>query len=74
MSYYAVKVGFLESIEQTVRQSGAEAWSLRLHDRLVDIPYAEFAARFPPEEVPFHRIAYFKEGTCIVWCVVEQCE
>ena len=64
-----VQVGFVESIEQQVRQSGAGAWSLRVHDRLVDIPYAEFAKRFPPEEVPFHRIAYFKEHNSILWWV-----
>ena len=62
-----MQVGFVESVEQQVRQSGAGAWSLRVHDRLVDIPYAEFSRRFPPAEIPFHRIAYFKDASSIVW-------
>lgn len=133
------QVGFIETVQQPERKSGAEAWSLRLHDRLVELPFGQFFARFNsncavgtglsfavtgvPEggawnagdgdgddtdtalfgsspaaaaatvfgghcqpddgggggmpsrsqqregaEVPFHRIAYFKLNSAIVWC------
>ncbi len=67
MRALAQQVGFVESVEQQVRQSGAEAWSMRVHDRLCDVPQAEFAQLFSKQDVPFHRIAYFKERDCIVW-------
>lgn len=65
-----VQVGFVESVQQQVRQSGVGAWSMRVHDQVHDIPYPEFIARYPDEgdtPIPFHRIAYFKLHGSIVW-------
>lgn len=60
-------VGFIESVQQQVRQSGAGAWSLRLHDQLHDIPYNDFLKKFPDKDIPFHRIVYFKHCQALVW-------
>ncbi|GBF92172.1 hypothetical protein Rsub_05254 [Raphidocelis subcapitata] len=60
------EIGFVETEEAPERKSGAEAWSLRVHDRVVELPYAEFAARFGGA-VPFHRIAFFRQRGAVVW-------
>ncbi|GAX84708.1 hypothetical protein CEUSTIGMA_g12130.t1 [Chlamydomonas eustigma] len=60
-------VGFVESVEQQVRQSGAGAWSMRVHDLLREVSHAEFTGMFKSNEIPFHRIAYFKHKQAVVW-------
>lgn len=72
VSHVAAQVGFLETRQQAERRSGAEAWSLRVHERLTELPFAEVAGRFASgddEEPPFHRIVYFKHKGLTVWCV-----
>ena len=63
------QVGYIESSQQPERKSGAEAWSLRVHDTLTDMPYAEFVHRFHNRDVPFHRIAFFKLAGQTIWWV-----
>jgi hypothetical protein len=62
-------IGFMESVQQKVRQSGAGAWSLRVHDTLSALPFEDFQKRFGGEGggVPFHRIVYFLERGAVVW-------
>lgn len=60
-------VGYLESTQQTERRSGAEAWSLRVQNHLVEVTYLEFLDRFELDDLPFHRIAYFKHKHSVVW-------
>jgi hypothetical protein len=60
------QVGLLETREQAERNQ----WSLRVHSSVVELPFAEFMAKFPEgggEEVPFHRIAWFKQSGMLVW-------
>jgi len=59
----------LETREQAERKSGAEAWSLRLHSSLVELSFDECVAKYEKEgeEVPFHRIMWFKQNGLIVW-------
>ncbi|WIA31181.1 hypothetical protein OEZ86_001186 [Tetradesmus obliquus] len=59
-------VGLLETREQAERKSGAEAWSMRLHSSLLELPFTDFLARYG-EDVPFHRIVWFKQNGAIVW-------
>ncbi|EFJ47152.1 hypothetical protein VOLCADRAFT_92304 [Volvox carteri f. nagariensis] len=40
------KIGFIETVQQPERKSGVEAWSMRLHDRLCELPYNLFVERF----------------------------
>jgi hypothetical protein len=61
------QVGLLETREQAERKSGAEAWSMRLHSSLLELPFTEFLARYEGEDVPFHRIVWFKQNGAIVW-------
>ncbi len=37
-----------------------------MRERVVELPYAEFAARFR-DDVPFHRIAFFRHCGALVW-------
>eukprot|EP00775_Hariotina_reticulata_P004959 gene4959-5200_t len=62
-------IGLLEIREQAERKSGAEAWSLRLHSSLVELSFQECVAKYDKEgeEVPFHRIMWFKQNGVIVW-------
>ncbi|KAF6256972.1 Mad3/BUB1 homology region 1-domain-containing protein [Scenedesmus sp. NREL 46B-D3] len=60
-------VGLLETREQAERKSGAEAWSMRLHSSLLELPFTEFLARYEGEDVPFHRIVWFKQSGAVVW-------
>ncbi|KAI8463881.1 MAG: hypothetical protein J3K34DRAFT_133697 [Monoraphidium minutum] len=60
------QVGFVETEQAAERKSGAGAWSMRLHDRVVELPYDEFCGRFS-EEVPYHRIAFFRHDGAVVW-------
>ncbi|KAG2429919.1 hypothetical protein HXX76_010699, partial [Chlamydomonas incerta] len=39
-------IGFVETVQQPERKSGVEAWSMRLHDRLMELPYTAFVERF----------------------------
>ncbi|GLC60336.1 hypothetical protein PLESTB_001601200 [Pleodorina starrii] len=39
-------IGFIETVQQPERKSGVEAWSMRLHDRLCELPYLLFVERF----------------------------
>ncbi|GIL53528.1 hypothetical protein Vafri_9114 [Volvox africanus] len=39
-------IGFIETVQQPERKSGVEAWSMRLHDRLCELPYNLFVERF----------------------------
>ncbi|GIL84868.1 hypothetical protein Vretimale_9694 [Volvox reticuliferus] len=39
-------IGFIETVQQPERKSGVEAWSMRLHDRLCELPYTLFVERF----------------------------
>ncbi len=64
----ALQVGFVESVQQQERKSGAEAWSLRVHDVQRELPYTEFVDKIQGGNVPFHRIAYFKCKGTMVWC------
>lgn len=59
----------METVQQQGRKSGAEAWSLRVHDRLVELSFDAFVARFGTDDVPLHRIAFFKHRGALVWCV-----
>lgn len=70
----AQQVGLIETREQAERKSGAEAWSLRVHSSLLELPFTELLARYgdDAEAVPYHRIAWFKRGGVVVWCVVQQ--
>jgi hypothetical protein len=63
------QVGLLETREQAERKSGAEAWSLRVHSSVVEHPFTELVAKHAGEgdEVPFHRIAWFKQNGALVW-------
>lgn len=40
------RIGFIETVQQPERRSGVEAWSMRVHDRLVELPFGLFCARF----------------------------
>lgn len=64
---HAMQVGFVQTMRQPERRSGAEAWSLRAHDFIEEMTYAEFVDAFRQEDIPFHRIAYFKQLGAIVW-------
>lgn len=64
-----LQVGYVETIEQSERKSGAGAWSLRAHNVVMELAFAGFRAKFGSGNVPFHRIAYFKQGSTIVWYV-----
>lgn len=68
-NHYAavLQVGLLETREQAERKSGAEAWSLRLHSSLIELSFNDFVARFDVEDIPFHRIAFFKQNGVVVW-------
>ncbi len=58
----------METRQQAERKSGAEAWSLRQHSHLVELPFAAFLERFGDgEDVPLHRIAFFKQAGLSVW-------
>lgn len=59
-------IGFMEAKEQPERRSGAEAWSMRVHNYLVELSHSSFVERFK-DDVPFHRIAYIKHAGTIVW-------
>jgi uncharacterized protein (UPF0248 family) len=61
-------VGLVETVQQQERKSGAEAWSLRVHDRVVELPFVEVLAKYPQDEVPFHRIIFFKQQGATLWC------
>lgn len=63
----AVQVGLLETREQAERKSGVEAWSLRLHSSLNELGFNDFVSRFEGEDIPFHRIAFFKQNGVVVW-------
>ncbi|KAG2499771.1 hypothetical protein HYH03_002068 [Edaphochlamys debaryana] len=39
-------IGFIETVQQPERRSGVEAWSMRLHDRLMELPFSAFVDRF----------------------------
>lgn len=39
-----------------------QAWSLRVQDKQQELPFEAFVQRFG-EEIPFHRIVYFKHVT-----------
>lgn len=64
-----LQVGVLKTREQAERKSGAEAWSLRVQSTVVEFSFADFVAKYDREgeEVPFHRIAWFKQNGVIVW-------
>lgn len=64
-----LQVGLLETREQAERKSGAEAWSLRVHSSVVEHAFTDFVAKYDREgeEVPFHRIAWFKQNGMLVW-------
>jgi hypothetical protein len=62
-------VGFIETKQQAERKSGVEAWSLRLQEHLVELSQGEVAARWPAGDIPFHRIAFFKQAGAIIWWV-----
>ncbi|GBF89245.1 hypothetical protein Rsub_02122 [Raphidocelis subcapitata] len=59
-------VGFIETEEAPRRCSGAEAWSLRLRDRVVELPFSDFVARFG-DDPPFHRITHYSRAGAVVW-------
>ena len=65
--FLASQIGFIESKEQAERKSGAEAWSLRVQERLAELSYEDFIQRFSEDKIPFHRIAFFKQQGVIVW-------
>lgn len=62
-----LQIGYVAAKQQAERKSGAEAWSMRIHDVLVELPYADFMQQYGREEVPFHRIAFFKHNGEVVW-------
>lgn len=41
---------------------------MRLHSSLLELPFTDFLARYG-EDVPFHRIVWFKQNGVIVWWV-----
>lgn len=59
----------LKTREQAERKSGAEAWSLRVQSTVVEYSFPDFVSKYDKEgeEVPFHRIAWFKQSGVIVW-------
>ena len=59
-------MGYLAAKQQAERKSGAEAWSMRLHDVLVELPYAQFMSQHG-EDLQFHRIAFIKHSGVTVW-------
>ena len=61
------QVGIVETVQQQERKSGAEAWSLRVQERVLELPFVEVLAKYPPEEVPFHRIIFYKQCGVKVW-------
>lgn len=61
------QVGLLETREQAERKSGVEAWSLRLHSHLTELNFSEFTARFEGQDIPFHRVVFFKQNGAVVW-------
>eukprot|EP00879_Flechtneria_rotunda_P013543 GHRR01014141.1.p1 GENE.GHRR01014141.1~~GHRR01014141.1.p1 ORF type:complete len:113 (+),score=16.90 GHRR01014141.1:268-606(+) len=62
-------IGLLETREQPERKSGAEAWSLRIQSSLVELSFPDFVAKFETTglDIPFHRIAFYKQNGLIVW-------
>lgn len=65
-----MQVGFLETRQQAERKSGVEAWSLRVHERVTELPFAQLAGRFAcgeDDEPPFHRIVFYKHRGTRVW-------
>jgi hypothetical protein len=61
------QVGIVETVQQQERKSGAEAWSMRVQERVLELPFVEVLARYPPDEVPFHRIIFYKQCGAKVW-------
>ncbi|KAF5827248.1 WD40-repeat-containing domain protein [Dunaliella salina] len=59
-------IGYLEGRELAHRKSGAEAWSMRIHDVLQEMPYPQFLQKFQ-EDIPYHRIAHFRVGSIKTW-------
>jgi uncharacterized protein (UPF0248 family) len=64
-----LQVGVLRTREQAERKSGAEAWSLRVQSTVVELGFGEFVVKYDREgeEIPFHRIAWFKQNGMIIW-------
>ncbi len=54
-------------MQQQERKSGAEAWSLRVQERVVERLYVELLVKYLPEDIPFHRIVYYKQAGVKVW-------
>ncbi len=61
------QVGVVESVQQQERKSGAEAWSMRVQERVVERLYVNLLARYLPEDIPFHRIVFYKQCGVTVW-------
>ncbi|MEW5306961.1 MAG: hypothetical protein WDW36_009388 [Sanguina aurantia] len=59
-------VRFIDNVQQQERKSGAEAWSLRVQDKVLELPYLEFAQRFA-SDIPYHRIMSYRHGPTIIW-------
>jgi hypothetical protein len=64
-----MQVGVLKTREQAERKSGAEAWSLRVQSTVMEHNFTDFVAKYDREgeEMPFHRIAWFKQNDVLVW-------
>lgn len=63
-----VKVGYLVRIKQKRRESGVEAWSLRVHHDLLEVPFERFCEIHGEDgQFPFHLICYFKIDDEVVW-------
>ncbi len=73
----------MESWQEPKRESGAAAWSLRVHQAVEELSYNDFVLRFagpaggasPGDAatssgnvIPFHRIAYVRQRGAAVWC------
>jgi len=61
-----VEVGYLKDETSETRRSGVGAWSKRVHSKIVDIPFQEFADDGEKNK-KFHRVKYFKKGNLFIW-------
>lgn len=63
-----VAVGYLMRLKQKRRESGVEAWSLRVHHDLREVPFERFCELHEEDgQFPFHLICYFRAGEEIIW-------
>ena len=62
-----LQVGYEDTCVKAQRKSGKNAWSERTHGVLIEESFETLAARWG-DNIPFHRIKFFKDNGVVVWC------